>query len=247
MNENIDKSEDNLENNLNDLQLNEKNVNQLNGLKRSDLEDEKSDYESCEESSDQQIDCGFVEVLSEEEIERRKEESIELKSEGNQYFKQQLYEKSIEFYSKALDVCPQELSNERSVIYANRSAARIHCLQMDGALEDSNSAIDLNPTYVKAILRRAQIYRQKSDKLDEALKDYERVIQLDPKCSEAIITSNQLKIEINERNEKMKTEMMSKLKDLGNLVLRPFGLSTDNFKMSQNSETGGYSVNFQNN
>lgn len=70
---------------------------------------------------------------------------------------------------------------------------------------------------------------------------------------------------IEERNEKMKAEMMGararapvaravrerimplpdKLKGLANTVLGKFGMSTDNFKATKDPATGSYSINFQ--
>lgn len=85
------------------------------------------------------------------------------------------------------------------------------------------------------------------EKLDESLEDYKKVIELDRQSKEASEAIPGLERRITERNEKMKAEMIDKLKDLGNLVLRPFGLSTSNFQMAQDPNTGGYSINFKQN
>ncbi|RYC54546.1 hypothetical protein CHU98_g11664 [Xylaria longipes] len=47
--------------------------------------------------------------------------------------------------------------------------------------------------------------------------------------------------------EKEMSEMWGKLKDLGNGILKPFGLSTDNFQMVKDEKTGGYNMNFNQN
>lgn len=49
---------------------------------------------------------------------------------------------------------------------------------------------------------------------------------------------------IKAAQEKEMGEMWGKLKDLGNGILKPFGLSTDNFQMVKDEKTGGYSMNF---
>jgi len=49
----------------------------------------------------------------------------------------------------------------------------------ESAIADCSEAIKLNPTYLKAIMRRAELY-EKTDKLDEALEDYKKTLELDP-------------------------------------------------------------------
>ncbi|XP_051960024.1 tetratricopeptide repeat protein 1 [Xyrauchen texanus] len=181
--------------------------------------------------------------LTEVEKESRRKESLELKEKGNAQFKSGEHVEAEESYTAALQVCPVCYSKERSILFSNRAAARLHQDKKEDAIRDCSKAIELNPNYVRAILRRAELY-EKTDKLDEALEDYKTVFEKDPSIPAAREACMRLPQQIEERNEKLKEEMMSKLKDLGNMVLRPFGLSTSNFQVNQDSNTGSYSVNF---
>ncbi|XP_013784931.1 tetratricopeptide repeat protein 1-like [Limulus polyphemus] len=184
--------------------------------------------------------------MTEEEKLEKKEEAQSLKNDGNEKFRNKQYLEAIKFYSKALQICPLSFTKERSTMYSNRAACRAKLEQNEEAIFDCTKALDLNPSYLKAILRRAQLHKT-TEKLDEALTDYQQVLEIDPNILEAREACMVLPEQIKERNEKLKAEMLGKLKDLGNMILRPFGLSTDNFKFVQDPNTGGYSVNFQNN
>ncbi|XP_034255584.1 tetratricopeptide repeat protein 1 [Thrips palmi] len=182
-------------------------------------------------------------TLNDEDKERMKNEAEDVKEKGNQQFKLGEFRESAISYTLALRTCPLSYSNERSKLYSNRAASKMKLGLSKSAIEDCNQAVELNPTFMRALLRRAHLL-ETADKLDEALEDYKKILELDPGHTDANVAVRRLPDLINERNEKLKTEMMSKLKDLGNLFLRPFGLSTDNFQL-QDSGSGGYSVQFK--
>lgn len=186
------------------------------------------------------------ENLSNEALEELKIEAALFKNDGNECFKDHKYAEAITLYTTGLNTCPLKYPKNRAILYANRAAAKINLDKKEEAVLDCNKAIDLDPDYLKAVLRRAQLYRQ-LDNLEKSLEDYRKVLELDKNNMEARGACATLPPEIEEKNEKLKTEMFGKLKELGNLCLRPFGLSTENFKVVQDPQSGGYSVNFQNN
>ncbi|XP_039883070.1 tetratricopeptide repeat protein 1 [Simochromis diagramma] len=181
--------------------------------------------------------------LTEEEKESRRQQSISLKEAGNAHFKRGDWAEAGRNYTDALSVCPVCFSRERAVLFSNRAAARLHLDLKEQAISDCSRAIALDPDYLRALLRRAELYEQ-TEKLDEALEDYQKVLERDPNNVAARQAAMRLPLQIQERNEKLKEEMLSKLKDLGNMILRPFGLSTNNFQVNQDAASGAYSINF---
>jgi len=87
--------------------------------------------------------------------------------------------------------------------------------------------------------------------LSTALNDYQILAQPEyfrnmPQSDQKTVIGmlKTLPKKVEEAKEKEVGEMMGKLKELGNGILKPFGLSTDMFKMVQDPNTGGWSMNF---
>ena len=98
--------------------------------------------------------------------------------------------------------------------------------------------------YTKALLRRAVAQEALGDP-SAALEDAKRAAEMDPSSKEAAEMVPRLERAAAAHLEQQKEEMMGKLKDLGNTVLGKFGMSLDNFKATQDPNTGSYSISFQ--
>lgn len=55
---------------------------------------------------------------------------------------------------------------------------------IESAIQDCTRAIELDPDYVKAYIRRSKLY-ERNDKLDEALEDLKKVLEIDRNYTEA--------------------------------------------------------------
>ena len=137
----------------------------------------------------------------------------------------------------------------RSVIYANIAATHLKLEQHKEAVIAANQSLLDQPNYVKALYRRAQANEHIAgwSGLSSALEDYKLLLALPdlPQSTKPEVTAaiQRLEPRAKEAAEREKDEMLSKLKGLGDSILGNFGLSTDNFKFTQ-QPGGGYSMNF---
>lgn len=110
---------------------------------------------------------------------------------------------------------------------------------------------DIARIRAKALLRRARARSELGgwSTLEGAIEDYKKLSAMtnltatDRKLVQAQLRA--LPPRAKAAQEKETAEMWGKLKELGNGLLKPFGLSTDHFKMVKDEKTGGYSMNFQ--
>lgn len=142
---------------------------------------------------------------------------------------------------KGADVVPGEVEE-----VDDATEIRIAALTRTG-----HSINDVHKLRTKTLLRRAKARQQLGgwSSLQGALEDYQALSrsphQLSSLDQEAVQGAlRRLPPRLNEAKEAELADMMGKLKQLGNGILKPFGLSTDNFQFTKDEASGGYSMNF---
>ncbi|XP_036312781.1 RNA polymerase II-associated protein 3 isoform X3 [Pipistrellus kuhlii] len=165
-----------------------KDENTKNRIKSYDYEAwAKLDVESILDELDKESTHDSVSQESESEedgIHVDSQKALALKEKGNKYFKQGKYDEAIECYTKGMNADPYN-----PVLPTNRASAYFRMKKFSVAESDCNLAIALNRSYTKAYARRGAA-RFALQKLEDAKKDYEKVLELEPNNFEA---TNELK------------------------------------------------------
>uniref|UniRef100_A0A6M2EU60 Uncharacterized protein n=1 Tax=Populus davidiana TaxID=266767 RepID=A0A6M2EU60_9ROSI len=180
-------------------------------------------------------------------VQRGVEEGNEAKLEGNRLFGNGQYEEALLQYELALQVAPQDVPSSvelRSICHFNRGVCFLKLGKYEDTIKECSRALELNPSYMKALVRRGEA-QEKLEHFEEAIADMKKTLEFDPSNDQAKKTIRRLEPLAAEKREKMKEEMIGKLKDMGNSLLGRFGMSVDNFKAVQDPNTGSYSISFQ--
>jgi len=99
------------------------------------------------------------------------------KEEGNTAFKAGNLEEAYKLYSEALLIDPCNRSTNAK-LYFNRATVTAKQKKTAECITDCDKALDLDPNYTKAMLRRAKCYME-SEQYEEAVRDYEKVLKSD--------------------------------------------------------------------
>lgn len=118
-------------------------------------------------------------ILSDEE---RSKYALQVKEIGNKFYKERDFENALVYYSKAIDF------KKDCVFYANRAACYVSLGQNEKVFDECTKALELDPTYTKAITRRALAY-ESIGQYEKALIDYSSAATLQLYRQESTVTS----------------------------------------------------------
>lgn len=96
---------------------------------------------------------------------------------GNEAYKNNKFQDAYNLYTEALQIDPlNRLTNSK--LYFNRATVLCRLSKTKEAVADCTSALQLDESYLKALLRRAKCYMDLSE-FEEAVKDFEKAYKMD--------------------------------------------------------------------
>eukprot|EP01004_Peranema_trichophorum_P007497 NODE_6274_length_904_cov_45.010243_g5682_i0.p1 GENE.NODE_6274_length_904_cov_45.010243_g5682_i0~~NODE_6274_length_904_cov_45.010243_g5682_i0.p1 ORF type:complete len:259 (+),score=59.15 NODE_6274_length_904_cov_45.010243_g5682_i0:43-819(+) len=153
----------------------------------------------------------------------------------------------------------QQLCELLATCLGNRAACHMNLKHFDSTITDCTDALKRKPKYLKLLLRRAEAAEQLAQgfistndaceacsKLQMAVEDYKEALKLDSNQPQVRIKLSKLEPMLAVWSEKMKDEMLDKLKGVGNFFLGKLGLSLDNFQTTRDPSTGNMNIQFVN-
>ncbi|KAK4880754.1 hypothetical protein RN001_008900 [Aquatica leii] len=99
------------------------------------------------------------------------------KDEGNEAYKNCKFQEAIDLYTQALAIDPLN-KKINSKLYFNRATVLARLVKLQEAVADCTAALNLDETYLKALLRRAKCYTDLGEH-EEAVRDYEKAFKMD--------------------------------------------------------------------
>ncbi|KAG0309449.1 TOM (translocase of outer membrane) complex component [Dissophora globulifera] len=122
--------------------------------------------------SDENVETMSAETIAGLTQKKRLEHATVLKTRGNSMYSAKKWDEAIRLYSQAIAFNPDP------VFYSNRAACYSVVGKFDKVIEDTTLALKMNPTYVKALGRRAHAY-ENTGKHQEAMHDFTALCILD--------------------------------------------------------------------
>ncbi|CAN6547306.1 unnamed protein product [Malus baccata var. baccata] len=193
------------------------------------------------------------------------EEASDVKIEGNRLFGSGQYQEALTQYELALHLAPdmppsvelRSICHLNSAVCFSKLAKKECCKALYKDKTDKNGERYRRAKQeAKKAVREAKlaayddigiIYPHNDPLIVEAhIANFEvRRILVDTGASVNIMFAEAFGALAEEKREKMKEEMIGKLKEMGNSLLGRFGMSVDNFKSVKDPNTGSYSLSFQ--
>lgn len=115
------------------------------------------------------------------------EKALQFKVDGNKFFRSGKFKDAIDLYDKAIVACPVDQKLELATFYQNRAAAYEQLKKWKSVILDCTRALELNPSYIKAMTRRAKAHESLDD-LKSSLEDITACCILEQFQNEASLT-----------------------------------------------------------